>query len=354
MAFLKGRWFCTHLCPMGFIAENVSKLRPSGAKAFKKVPRLGPWLALLCIGGALAGYPLVLWMDPLSIFNGFFSALRLPLVGIAFLPAIGFVVIVIGSVVLPHWWCYRVCPLGGLQDMVGRAGVVMRRHSSRHGKDKKSDGGWDSILSGYPVARRTFIGLLAGGLGGLVVRDALGRRKKQPIRPPGAQPEDQFTALCARCGNCVRACPANIIKPDLGASGVGGLLTPVIDQSESYCYEWCNACTQVCPTGAIEHLLLEQKRNLSIGLAEVTKKDCIAWNDGQYCMVCQEFCPYLAIKSVEHNGVNCPVVDPAMCRGCGTCHNQCPAIPDKAINVKGIVQKPAKPVNPAVNIEKHL
>ncbi|MBN1269060.1 MAG: 4Fe-4S binding protein, partial [Kiritimatiellae bacterium] len=131
---------------------------------------------------------------------------------------------------------------------------------------------------------------------------------------------------------------------DLGQSGIAGLLTPVIDQSEQYCVEFCNECNKVCPTGAIAHLTLDEKRHVSIGLAEVTRSRCIAWNEGAHCMVCQEYCPYLAIRAEVHNGVNCPVVDPEMCRGCGTCHNQCPALPDKAINIHGIRQKKAKPL----------
>ncbi len=148
-----------------------------------------------------------------------------------------------------------------------------------------------------------------------------------------------MSALCVRCGNCESACPAKIIRPDLGQSGLSGLLTPVIDQSESYCYEWCNDCTKVCPTGAIRHMDLEEKSQIAIGLAEITKKDCIAWGDGDHCVVCQESCPYLAIEFVQNNGVNCPVVNPDICRGCGICHNQCPARPNKAIHVRGIEQR---------------
>ena len=64
------------------------------------------------------------------------------------------------------------------------------------------------------------------------------------------------------------------------------------------------------------------------------KKTCIAWEKGEYCVVCQEYCPYQAIVEVEQKGVLCPVVDEKKCRGCGACESQCPALP-VAIVVEG-------------------
>ena len=122
------------------------------------------------------------------------------------------------------------------------------------------------------------------------------------------------------------------------------MLAPKIDYAKAHCFEYCNECTKVCPTGAIERLALEAKRNRAIGLAEIDRKKCIAWEYGQYCMVCHEFCPYLAIDSVERNGVECPTVKPDMCRGCGACQVNCPALPDKAIVVQGIPQRAARPL----------
>ena len=119
------------------------------------------------------------------------------------------------------------------------------------------------------------------------------------------------------------------------------------DYAKAHCFEYCNECTRVCPTGAIERLDLAAKRNRAMGLAEIDRNRCIAWRDGEYCMVCHEFCPYLAIGTEEHAGVNCPVVLPDMCRGCGACQVNCPAIPDKAIVVHGTLQHAARPLEEA-------
>jgi len=56
-------------------------------------------------------------------------------------------------------------------------------------------------------------------------------------------------------------------------------------------------------------------------------------------MVCDEYCPYHAVKIIEHNGVNCPEVDPDICRGCGLCQTVCPAVPEKAIIVQAKPQR---------------
>ena len=237
------------------------------------------------------------------------------------------------SVFVPQAWCHRLCPLGAAQDLMAR----LRRKRTRREKPSAEKS------FGLDLSRREFLGAAAGGAAALALRRTASGRNP-PIRPPGAHPEDQFAGLCARCGACLRACPYGILKPDLGAGGVAGLLAPKIDYSKAHCFEYCNECTKACPTGAIERLALEAKRNRAIGLAEIDREKCIAWEYGQYCMVCHEFCPYLAIDSAERNGVECPTVQPEMCRGCGACQVNCPALPDKAIVVKGIPQRAARPL----------
>ena len=329
LAFFRSRWFCRWLCPVGFATEGIGRLNKKGARRFAKWPHLGRWLLLLLLGAAAAGWPLGIWLDPLAIFNGFFSAWKTPLTWTAGALAAGFPLVLLLSWLVPHAWCHRLCPLGALQDLL----ALFRRTWQR------------ALVPPAPIqpvyGRRAFLGVAAGGAIALAVRRLL-RDRALPIRPPGARPEDRFTGLCARCGACIRACPYGILQPDFGTSGLAGFLTPVADYSRAHCFEYCNECTKVCPTGAIERLALEAKRNRAMGLAVVQREKCLAWTYRQYCMVCHEFCPYLAIETVEHDGVNCPEVKPEMCRGCGACQVACPAQPDKAIVVHGIAQHPAR------------
>lgn len=332
LALWRKRWFCFHACPAGFCAEAAGRLNPKAAARFGRWPRLGTALAGLILGGALLGAPVGLCLDPLSLFNGFVSAWRMPLEhGLPPL-ATGFLLVLLISLLRPHLWCLRLCPLGGLQESLHAVSRRVRAPSPAH-----------EPLPG----RRLFLGAAAGGLAALLLKKSAGAAVV--LRPPGAAEETAFNALCARCGACIRACPQHILVPDLGEAGAAGLMAPKVVYREGYCLEPCRACTRVCPTGAIRELSLKEKQRLALGMARVEPSRCLAWHDGLYCMMCQASCPYSAISEVERKGVPCPVVNPDRCRGCGACQNACPARPP-AIVVKACPRRTLPdppPVSPA-------
>ena len=122
------------------------------------------------------------------------------------------------------------------------------------------------------------------------------------IRPPGALDEERFLARCLRCGQCMRACPSNIIQPALTEAGPEGLWTPAINYrlGDSGCQVNCIACGQVCPTAAIRPLSVEEKRGqgdyaasgpIRLGEALVDRSRCLPWALDRPCIVCQELCP---------------------------------------------------------------
>jgi len=322
LPFFKGRFFCWWICPMGFVAEMVSRVSPSKLR-LAKIPWIGKALALVIMASACAGYPLLIWLDPLCIFNGFFAAWRLPIAWVSAVLATGFFSILVLSLIIPNVWCHRLCPLGGLQEWLMHCARAIR------GRGKK---GTPVSTDSPAVDRRVFMGFAVSGLAGLGARKFLGKKKTAVIRPPGAA-ETSFNALCARCGNCMKACPYGLIVPDLGESGIDGLLTPVIKfrsknyLQERFCFQECVACTKVCPTGAIQALSVEVKKRTPIGVAKLDKVACIAWEKKEYCVVCQEYCPYQAVNEEERDGVQCPSIDESKCIGCGACESQCPALP---------------------------
>jgi len=164
------------------------------------------------------------------------------------------------------------------------------------------------------------------------------------IRPPGALPEEKFLARCTRCGECMRVCIANGLQPSLFEAGLPGLWSPVLVPRIGYCEYNCTLCGQVCPTGAIKRLSIEEKHKTKLGLAEVDRSHCLPWKGDSECLVCEEHCPTAdkAIKlreervttiSGETRTFKRPYIDEKLCVGCGICETKCPLSDRAAIFV---------------------
>ncbi|MDY0170188.1 MAG: 4Fe-4S dicluster domain-containing protein, partial [Thermoguttaceae bacterium] len=294
----------------------------------------GKWIALLTLGAAALGYPLALWLDPLAMFPALFGLARQVPGWPEALAGTALAVVVVVSLVAPNLWCRRLCPLGASQDML--AATVRWRPFQKPGKT-------EAAFPGQPaLVRRTVLsvglGAVAAGLGaatgGWLTRRPAGAAEEAhgPLRPPGAAGPDQFGGLCVRCGNCVRACPTGVLHADLGEGGIGAFLTPLLRIDTTYCSEDCHACTQVCPSGAIERLSLPDKKRKAIGIALVDFEHCLLGWDKE-CSVCENRCPYEAIKiqfdEVEY--ITLPKADPEKCTGCGACQVACPTSPKSIV-----------------------
>jgi MauM/NapG family ferredoxin protein len=179
------------------------------------------------------------------------------------------------------------------------------------------------------------------------ISPAVKRAFQKLIRPPGALPEKQFLQKCVKCGECMKACPTNALQPALDEAGPEGIWTPVLVPKIGYCEYYCSLCSQVCPTGAIKELTIEEKLRVKIGLAWVNKNRCVPFVLGKPCIVCEEHCPTSpkAIKLVRTETKLpdgrvetplAPVVDLDLCIGCGICENKCPVMDDPAIYVTSI------------------
>ncbi|MBF0265059.1 MAG: ferredoxin-type protein NapF [Gammaproteobacteria bacterium] len=137
--------------------------------------------------------------------------------------------------------------------------------------------------------------------------------KTQAIRPPWSIDEQQFTDLCHRCDDCIKACPGKIIE-----RGDAGF--PQVNFRLGEC-DFCGDCEKSCKTNAL-HKIEEDQQPWQLNL--LIKEDCLV-NKNVVCRSCGEVCDERAIRfKPKIGGVFIPEFDLGQCSGCGACVNVCP------------------------------
>ncbi len=302
-----------------------------------------------------------------------------------------FTIILLLNIAAPRFWCRYLCPLGALYGLLAKWQVTARikldsdkciscrkcivacqgdatpfpenMWASREclvcfncrdvcpvdaisigpGRDTSSEGNVD-------LERRWLVaGIASAAIAVPVLSVSASRKRTSPllIRPPGALAEEEFVSRCVKCGECMKVCLTNGLHPTLTEAGLEGLWTPVLVPRLGYCEYNCNLCSQVCPTGAIRKITVEEKKKIKIGLAFIDKNRCIPYTFGKNCIVCEEHCPVpdKAIKfhtekitgaDGEEITLKKPYVIPELCIGCGICENKCPVSDIPAIRVTAI------------------
>jgi MauM/NapG family ferredoxin protein len=272
-------------------------------------------------------------MDPLAFFNSAFSVYTATNVLSGIFSLAGLTILLLIALTSGDLWCARICPLGGTQELLASIKSIL----GSYGKPKTLQT-QETVKDGnaFSTTRRGFLAIAAGvGMGLWAERNGRARAENAPLRPPGAIEEDEFAGQCVRCGNCIRTCPLKIIHPDTGQAGFAGLLAPIVRYEKEYCVEECNACTKVCPSGALQNLNLKQKHRYVIGEALLDASLCFLVRGVNDCDICVRSCPFDAVQIYwdEDLYVAYPVVDPLKCNGCGACEVYCPTGDVKAIRV---------------------
>ena len=374
-----GRFWCGWICPLGTLLDlfgpNVREGLPERFRQIKS------FLLFVMIAAALlAGLPLM-WLDPITIFVRPLAGAIYPAIQRAIaasyesqplihpILALPLLVILGLNLITTRFWCRYLCPLGALVALLSKFSWLKRFVADRCPKCKQcvpecpmdtinwedfnSDpgeciqclncfarcavasltfkGGWSPGFGyEYDPSRRQLLASLATGVvgAGLLQTDFLKRKNPFQLRPPGAE-EEEFLTKCVRCGRCIKVCPNNALHLALFQAGLEGIWTPMLMPRIGYCDYSCNACGQVCPSGAIPPLPLEEKRRAVIGTAHVDVARCIR------CMFCEYECPVEAIGVVEGRRKRgaFPKVDPELCIGCGVCEYVCPVEGESAIRV---------------------
>jgi ferredoxin len=174
-----------------------------------------------------------------------------------------------------------------------------------------------------------------GGLA--VIEDKITPARLTPITPPGSLSARNMAKHCTGCQLCVSECPNDVLRPSTGFST---FMQPTSSYERGYCRPECNRCSEVCPTGAIRPISLDEKSSIQIGHAVWVKKYCIPVSEGINCGNCARHCPVGAIEMVpldpdDETSALVPAVNEMRCIGCGACENLCPARPFSAIYVEG-------------------
>lgn len=318
------------------------------------------------------------------------SYLQSAFIGVLFLFILGL------NLIENRFWCRYLCPLGALLGLLSRFSLLKRSVSEgctscgacagvcqgNASPDRKED--WrdaecyycrncddicpeNAVSFGFRAKKSTAAmdlgrrNIIIAGLSGIAAIPLLRQNpftradNADPllVRPPGAVAEGDFLKRCVKCGECMKVCITNGLQPTFLEAGFEGIWSPKLVPRIGYCEYRCTLCGQVCPTGAIKRLPLEEKVKVKIGLAMIDKGRCLPYAHATPCIVCEEVCPTpkKAIWFEESRVRNRegkefllkqPRVDLTLCIGCGICETKCPVSDRPAIYVTSIGESRSK------------
>ncbi|MES9903273.1 MAG: ferredoxin-type protein NapF [Sedimenticola sp.] len=137
---------------------------------------------------------------------------------------------------------------------------------------------------------------------------------EDPIRPPWSSAEQLFQEKCTGCGDCVTACPYQLIS-------LGRAKYPEMNFTHYGC-DFCGECVLVCKPQALQRGGTASAPPWYL-TAEILSP-CLSLN-GVVCRACGEACEVRAIDfKLEMRGVARPILDKHSCTGCGECFAVCP------------------------------
>lgn len=350
-----GRIYCSVLCPLGILQEllmllflPIKKLLKKNQPFLQKHYGFSYMLAAVCFGGILGGTAIIIrHFDPYSVFG---NAMGLGIYGLIFIFLLAILVFVKN-----RFFCTNICPVGALLGWISRCSLFKirinpdicvgcakcaqkcptgsidfkngkvdnetcikcfnclgscHREALTYSLKKNDDTAFDMGRRQFLIKSGSFILLALAFRAGLTYTKRVGQKFKKAILPAGAGSTKEFANHCLNCNLCVKNCPMKIIKKANAEFPVVHL-----DYSNSHCDYNCHKCSEVCPSGALKPLTLEQKQHTKLGTAHIDRATCVK------CGLCVMECPR---KAISKDAGKHPVVHADECIGCGACQNACP------------------------------
>ena len=344
LTLLFGRFYCSTICPFGILQEFCALLFKKKGSVQKNLP-VKYFISALTFGALIGGSALLIrYVDPYTMFG---SAVSLTVTGLVFTFA------VLALVFFKNrYLCTNICPAGAVLGLISKvstnkiyideencvscglcakscpSGCINHKEKTVDnetcvkclkclGECKKGAIKYGSRPVKFSLKRRNFIiavstlMVLGGAVkAGIEIGKNFAKKVRDIIVPPGAQNTNRMANKCLNCNLCVENCPNKILsKADENFSAVH------IDYSkgEGFCKYDCNKCAQICPSGAIKRISLEEKQNTRIAMAMIKEEKC------DKCGICKYECPKSAIEVTDT-----AKVDGSLCIGCGKCAKKCP------------------------------
>ena len=191
--------------------------------------------------------------------------------------------------------------------------------------------------------RRAFFRRAAGKATEVVVKEVDDKVKAEAvhwIRPPYAVDELEFLLACTRCGECVTACPHDVIFPLESRLGAKVVNTPAMDLLNKGCHlceDW--PCVNACEPKALKFPEVEEDEKMPLPVlakASINTSTCLPYS-GPECGACQGSCPVPGALVWE---MERPRVDQDICTGCAMCREACIVEP-KAVLISSVYEQEA-------------